>query len=82
VIGSPPAAAVFWDNPVFTVGGGKRSNIHLAASEGDIERDLRVELYGEALLEEADNGWRLKSVKVDKSISGDEWMELTKSSRS
>jgi hypothetical protein len=79
VVASPPAPFVFWDTPVFTVGGGRKSNIRLSASEGVVERDLPVALSGEASFEQTDGEWRLMNIKVDQSLPPEEdWKELMK----
>jgi len=78
VIATAPAPFVYWEPSVFTVGGGKRSQIGATISEGRMEKDLPVVLYGEAQFEKTDGDWRLVNLKVDKSLPSAEWGELAR----
>jgi hypothetical protein len=65
------------ENSLFTVGDEKPHNSFFAlmGTPQRFERDIPVELYGEAQFEKADDEWRLISIKVEKSFSK-EYREL------
>jgi hypothetical protein len=72
VIATAPAPLVYFEPSVFTVGGGKQSQIRATISEGRMEKDLPVVLYGEAQFEKTDGDWRLVNLEVDKSLPSEE----------
>jgi hypothetical protein len=74
VLASPQA--FFWSPANFTIGGEKRQIPFWEVNrrEPPNEREIPVQLYGEAKFENVDNHWRLNSLKVERSFS-EEWIE-------
>jgi hypothetical protein len=71
------AQALFWPSgPIFTIGGEKRQIPFWVNSrrEQPSEREIPVQLYGEATFENVDNDRHLISMKVEKSFS-EEWVQ-------
>jgi hypothetical protein len=68
---------------VFAVGGGKQSGSRLSVFDSilPVQKEIPVRLYGEAQLEKAGEGWKLLSLKVDKSLPEAEWIELQRLAR-
>ena len=77
VLASPRQGSSWPSGPTFTIGGEKRHNLFgdwPVRREPPSEREIPVELYGDATFKKVDNDWHLINLKVERSLS-EEWVE-------